>query len=472
MIGARINNYEILERIAQGGVGDIYLAKHPSIGKKVAVKLLRRPFSEAPGTIQRFFHEARIVTELHHPNLVDVLDFGQTPQGDCYIIMEYLEGKLLSTLIKEEAPLSASMIAHIGLQICSALSVAHHKKVIHRDLKSDNIFLIERDSTENFVKLFDFGIAKLPSSEDSILTLEGTTLGTPAYMSPEQATGRPINGQTDIYALGVLLYYMATRTYPFFDRNPVVVAHMQVSAPLTPPRARFSQVDPTLERVIIRCLEKDQATRYQTMEEVAAELGRVCSLDTAAYFFEKKRSLISQEMPAQPLSVGAEGASPSSEALPAPQAAKRGASWVRVPLVLGALGVGAHLSFGGQALPTSSPSAVAPDREENSELPPPFTPVPLSSTSTPSTSEPTAPSTTQAATPPASAPQPESPTKDKPPKPTKPTSAPTPSQAPAPTSAPPPAPTPTPTPEPEIEKRPPSHSPPGGLPATLDPFGS
>ena len=335
LIGSMIHNYEILERIGQGGMGDVYLARHPQIGKKVAIKLLRAGYSENPEVTQRFFHEAKVVDEIHHQNLVDVLDFGQTPLGECYIIMEYLEGEPLSSLIVGEGPLPRELIGHIGLQICSALAAAHSKGIIHRDLKSDNVFLIDRDSTDNFVKLFDFGIAKLLDENLPLLTTDGMTMGTPIYMSPEQALGRPINAQTDIYSLGVLLYYMATRTYPFFDSNPIIVANMQVATPLPPPRDRFSGIDSALEQVIVRCLQKDRAERYGSMLEVAAALGAACGL-CVADSFGKKRSLSSQEF-AAPLVRSARESSlmmMSSEIIMEAKPSARRPAWWAVSLVL------------------------------------------------------------------------------------------------------------------------------------------
>jgi serine/threonine protein kinase len=286
-IGSMINNYEILEQIGHGGMGDVYLARHPQIGKKVAIKLLRPETPKTSETAQRFFHEAMVVDKIHHQNVIDVLDFGKTPEGDCYIIMEYLQGEPLSSLIEGDGPLSLGVIGHIGLQLCSALAAAHSNGVIHRDLKSENIFLIERDA-ENFVKIFDFGIAKLLGDVSPSMTLAGTTMGTPIYMSPEQAMGLPINGQTDIYALGVLLYYMATKTYPFFDRNPIVVANMQALAPLPLPSTRLPGISPALEAVIVRCLEKEQRKRYYSMEEVATALALACDLNVTDYFGKKR----------------------------------------------------------------------------------------------------------------------------------------------------------------------------------------
>jgi serine/threonine protein kinase len=376
-IGSMINNYEILERIGHGGMGDVYLAKHPQIGKKVAIKILRPESSKNPKIVQRFFHEAKVVDEIHHQNVVDVLDFGQTPEGECYIIMEYLDGEPLSSLIMGEGPLSLELIGHIGLQICSALAAAHSKGVIHRDLKSDNVFLVERDSSDNFVKIFDFGIAKLLDDTPKMLTTDGITMGTPVYMSPEQAMGRPINGQTDIYALGVLLYYMATKTYPFFDTNPVVVANMQVSAPLPLPSERHPSIDRLLEAVIVRCLEKEQALRYGSMQDVATALGFACGIDSANYF-GKKRVVNSSEFNVSSINInptprGISSAAPSpapkepslvmmsSEVIASTQPTARKFPFWIASLFMGFMGLGLFVLFSGESLSTSIGEVDVPD---------------------------------------------------------------------------------------------------------------
>jgi serine/threonine protein kinase len=284
-IGREIGSYQIIELIGQGGMGKVFRAKHNSIGKEIAVKLLK---SEAdPDIVQRFFQEARAVNEIRHENVIDVLDFGKTPEGECYILMEYLQGKPLTRTLDADAPLPAKRLCHIAMQICSALEAAHARGIIHRDLKSDNVFLITRGGKKDFVKVLDFGIAKLTNNpEAGAQTTTGMVLGTPLYMAPEQALGRPLDAAADIYALGVLLYQMATATPPFFDLNPVALATMHVTAKLPPPSSRNAAIDRALEAVIVKCLEKDKRDRYTSMREVAHALGRVGGLEAATYLGE------------------------------------------------------------------------------------------------------------------------------------------------------------------------------------------
>ena len=288
-IGSDIGSYQLLEPIGQGGMGKVYRAKHPSIGKEVAIKFLQGDFAHDSDTLSRFEQEARVANQIKHPNVVDILDFGHTPDGELYMIMELLEGCSLKTLSEESAELpSLHRVCHIALQICSALYASHQKGIIHRDLKSDNIFLIKSSGQEDFVKIFDFGLAKFVGAlTSSVATSPGITVGTPLYMSPEQAFGRGVDHQTDIYALGIILYRLMTKTYPFTDKNPFVVASQQISTPLKPPSQINKAINPELERVILRCLEKRKERRYATMEEVAEELCAVGELDISRYFHHR-----------------------------------------------------------------------------------------------------------------------------------------------------------------------------------------
>src|SRR5688572_19680785 len=280
LIGREIGSYRVVDVLGQGGMGRVYRAQHPRIGKEIAIKVLKSDYNHQADVVSRFFQEARAVNDIRHENLIDVVDFGKTPQGDYFILMELLEGRTLSHALKGEAPFSARRVAHVALQICSALHAAHEKGVIHRDLKSDNIFLITRAGQKDFVKVLDFGIAKLlDNPESGAHTTTGMVLGTPLYMSPEQALGRTLDQQTDIYALGVILYQMATGTLPFFDANPVALATMHVTAKLPPPSSRYKDINPDLEVVISRCLEKERTDRFPSMLEVAASLAPACGLD-------------------------------------------------------------------------------------------------------------------------------------------------------------------------------------------------
>jgi serine/threonine protein kinase len=284
VIGREIGSYQIVAVLGQGGMGKVYKAQHPYIGKQVAVKFLKSELSSKPDSVQRFFQEARAVNDIHHENVIDVLDFGKTAEGDYFILMELLLGKTLGDAIKGEAPFTVKRTGHICMQICSALAAAHENNIIHRDLKPDNIFLIPRAGQKDFVKVLDFGLAKLVDDNSGTHTTTGMVMGTPLYMAPEQALGRPLDAQTDVYALGVILYQMATGTVPFFDPNPVALATMHVTAKVPRPSERFSSVDTRLERIILKCLEKEKDRRYATMTAVAIAIAEACGLDTTPYF--------------------------------------------------------------------------------------------------------------------------------------------------------------------------------------------
>ena len=310
VIGREIGSYQVVAVLGQGGMGKVYKAQHPYIGKQVAVKFLKAELSSKPDSVQRFFQEARAVNDIHHENVIDVLDFGKTTEGEYFILMELLQGKTLGDSIKGEAPYTLKRTGHIGLQICSALYAAHDKSIIHRDLKPDNIFLIPRAGQKDFVKVLDFGLAKLVDDNSGTHTTTGMVMGTPLYMAPEQALGRPLDAQTDVYALGVILYQMATGTVPFFDPNPVALATMHVTAKVPRPSDRVSSVDSRLEKIILKCLEKEKAHRYANMASVAIDLAEACNLETTPYFGvelnQNKESAFSSEGDEMPTSLDGE----------------------------------------------------------------------------------------------------------------------------------------------------------------------
>ena len=268
-----IGSYRVVERIGKGGMGTVYLGRHPAIGKRVAIKVLHPKKASEAESIMRFFHEAKVVNEIGHPNLVDVLDFGETPSGLHYLIMEYLQGRSLSALIDAAAPLPEDQISHIGRQLCSALSAAHEKKIIHRDLKPDNVFICQRGADKSFVKLLDFGIAKLSDPQTfQLATAHGVVLGTPTHMAPEQALGQDITASVDVYAMGVILYQMATGELPFSDSNRLALA-MKHARNLPPnPREKNPALSEAMTAVILRCLEKHKDQRFPSMQALSEAL--------------------------------------------------------------------------------------------------------------------------------------------------------------------------------------------------------
>lgn len=273
LIGQKIKGYQITERLGSGGMGSVYRAVHTLLHKNIAIKTLHQEFSRRPEIVARFFQEARAASDIRHENVIDIIDFEENDLGH-FILMEYLQGQSLFELIEAHAPLPPGRICHITKQICAALGAAHQKGIIHRDLKSDNVFLIERSGQKDFVKILDFGIAKL-LLDSSIKTQTGHILGTPTYLAPEQIQGATVDARTDIYALGVLLYEMITRVPPFANPNPVVLLGMHAYKPPAPPESKNPRTPKALSEIILRCLAKKKEERFASMAEVASALTAV-----------------------------------------------------------------------------------------------------------------------------------------------------------------------------------------------------
>jgi serine/threonine-protein kinase len=271
------DRYRILSKIGEGGMGAVYLAVHTLIERKLAIKILSQDFARKPDLVQRFLQEARAAARIGHENIVAVTDFGETTSGSVYIVMEYLEGCDLAQAIRAAAPgtMPLPRVRHIVLQICRALYAAHQKGIIHRDLKPENIFLVNRDGQEDFVKILDFGIAKISNIDETTgrLTRTGMIFGTPEYMSPEQARGDAPDHRVDIYALGCILYEMLTGSVPFAADTFMGVLTKQMFEPLEPPSRRIGAALPReLEETCLRALEKERDRRFQSMQTMAQAL--------------------------------------------------------------------------------------------------------------------------------------------------------------------------------------------------------
>jgi eukaryotic-like serine/threonine-protein kinase len=274
LIGQTIGNYLVTQKLGEGGMGAVYLAEHPSIGKKVALKVLHSEFSTNQEIAARFFNEAKAVNDIGHPNIVDIVDFGIIQAGPhreqlVYFIMEYLGGLTLSQLIRTEAPLPPERALGVALQVADALAASHKCGIVHRDLKPDNIILMQRGRERDFVKLLDFGIAKLTNEQPgSRRTRTGIVMGTPAYMSPEQCEGRGnIDHRTDIYALGIVLYEMLTGRVPFVGEGYGEILVQHLTQPPMPP-SQYRMMNPHVEAVVMKALEKRVDLRYPTMDEM------------------------------------------------------------------------------------------------------------------------------------------------------------------------------------------------------------
>ncbi len=268
--------YRLDARIGRGGMGTIYKGLHVMLGKPVAVKLINPDLVTSPEMAGRFQREARAASQLDHPNIAIVHDLGQTEDGTLYIAMEFIEGESLKELIRREGQLPAERIVAFLRQIAGALQAAHRRNIVHRDLKPQNIMVTTGSDGRETAKLLDFGIAKMFDEEATQLTATGLSIGTPQYMSPEQANGAVVDGRSDLYSLGIILYEMLIGTVPFDDKSTPAVLIKHVSQP--PPRPSLRRPDikvpAGLEAVALRCLEKSPSARYQTAEEFIAALER------------------------------------------------------------------------------------------------------------------------------------------------------------------------------------------------------
>jgi serine/threonine protein kinase len=268
--GAMVGEYSIEEKIGEGGMGQVYRAQHPRIGKMAAVKVLAAELTQDLTIVRRLLQEARAVNQIHHPNIVDIFSFGELPDGRPYFVMEYLQGESLETALTRES-LPRAEIVPLFEQLCLALGAAHKAGFIHRDLKPDNLWVVRTPNQAPALKILDFGIAKTMDDAAPSLTKTGQVMGTPHYMAPEQAMGRPVDERTDIYALGVILYRLAAGVVPFPDQsvNAVIVKHATQDAPRPSSHRRLPA---PFDTVIMRCLAKDPSQRPQTTGDLWREL--------------------------------------------------------------------------------------------------------------------------------------------------------------------------------------------------------
>jgi hypothetical protein len=267
-IGTVIGEYRIEQKLGQGGMGAVYAARHPVIGKRVAVKVLSYFFSRDAALVKRFTDEARAVNKIGHPNIIDVFSFGQLPDGRHYFVMEFLEGETMEAWLGKGRPPPAE-VKRLLLQVCEALEAAHREGIIHRDLKPDNLWIARPKHGEPFIKVLDFGIAKLvDTTEEKSATKTGTVMGTPQYMSPEQCMGRGVDHRTDIYALGAIMFRVYCGRLPFDAESVAEIIAAQLHAP-PPNPSELVAMPHALEALILDCLAKDLAQRPAS----AAELG-------------------------------------------------------------------------------------------------------------------------------------------------------------------------------------------------------
>src|SRR5207302_9371825 len=272
LLGRTVGSYRVVKLLGKGGMGSVYLGEHPVIGSRVAIKFLHPQYSHDDRVVDRFFNEARAVNLIGHDNILKILDLDVTDDNRHYFVMEFLYGRPLQSLLKGGGAVPLQVAGPIVLQVCDALGAAHDAGIVHRDLKPDNVYLTIHKGRKNFVKVVDFGIAKLTdvSGQSTGKTQTGMVMGTPAYMSPEQAGGMTtsIDRRSDVYSLGVMMFQLATGKLPFPGQSfgEVLIGHLQLPPP--DPLSLNPTLPPEWVHIVLKCLEKKQPDRYQSMDEL------------------------------------------------------------------------------------------------------------------------------------------------------------------------------------------------------------
>jgi serine/threonine protein kinase len=270
IIGEIVGNYKIIKKLGAGSMGTVYQASHLSIGKEVAIKILREDCAQNENILERFYQEARSLAKLNHENIVQILDFGCTSEGLAYLVTELLIGQSLDAALNKEKTFTPARAVGIASQICRGLEAAHHLKIIHRDLKPDNIHLVRFADHLEFAKLLDFGIAKQLNSNTAAAGMTKAFIGTPAYMPPEQA--QETDERSDLYSLGVILYQMLVGVVPFEGSNMVDVIYKHLTEPPKPLRQIDASIPKELEDIVLRCLAKQKEQRFGSAQELQQAL--------------------------------------------------------------------------------------------------------------------------------------------------------------------------------------------------------
>jgi eukaryotic-like serine/threonine-protein kinase len=297
LIGSTIDGRYIVEALlGEGGMGQVYAARHAIIDKRVAIKVLRKEAAADESSAQRFIVEAKAASKIGHQNIVDITDFGVLPAGNAYFVMEHFAGPTLGKLIHDLRTLPPTRAIGIAIQTARGLHAAHMQSIIHRDLKPENIFVFEKDGQQDFVKIVDFGIAK-DVKAGKRLTAVGMVLGTPEYMSPEQATGQESDHRVDQYALGCILYEMLTGDVPFKSENaPKTLTKHVFDAVVAPSKLRPDlEIPIVVEDIVLRLLNKKAADRYADMRAL------IDALETALAKLEAGQAAVRKAERAQPV---------------------------------------------------------------------------------------------------------------------------------------------------------------------------
>jgi serine/threonine-protein kinase len=312
-VGTVMGSYRVLQLLGEGGMGQVYLAEHTRLHRQVALKMLRPELAKSADTVRRFFSEARAVNRIQHENIIEITDFVDDSPEETFYIMEALRGQNLGDLLSSDETLSLGEKLTIAIQVASALSATHEAGIIHRDLKPENIFIIQRSGQRHFVKLLDFGVAKLlyAKGRDTMggqsvdQTAAGVMLGTPAYMSPEQASGKHVDNRTDSYSLGVILFELMTGKLPFsFESVGELMVRQRTE---TAPRVNSTEgisIPTQLDDLIAACLESEAEARPDTMQSIEETLRAVLATLPA-----------SESSPAPPIYAGPPALHPPSAPL-------------------------------------------------------------------------------------------------------------------------------------------------------------
>jgi len=352
LIGRDLVNgqFQIVRKIGTGGMGAVYEANQPSMNRKVAVKILHAKLANRKDLVSRFHREAKAMSHLAHPNTVKVLLYGEDEKdGLLYIVMEYLEGKNLNQTVRAEGPMAPERAIPLLVQACHALQEAHELGIVHRDLKPENIYVCNSSSLKDYVKVLDFGLAKVTEREmrpgSMILTQEGMVFGTPEFMSPEQAQGKKLDARADIYSLAVILYEVLTGKLPFDAKSPMEYIQLHVQKEPIPLSERVpgKTFPPALDAAIAKALLKNRDERFQSASEFANALQEAIGLKATG-------GSGGAQTPQAPATNGANGgggasnetpkAGAASATLDAPAPAKKGSVSLTFVVLAFLLGIG------------------------------------------------------------------------------------------------------------------------------------
>lgn len=335
------DRYRLVRELGAGGMGSVWEAEHCQIGNRVAIKVLTRDVG-ADSMGERFLREARAASIIRHEHVVEIMDFGETPGGGAYYAMEFLEGEDLGVLLARDGRLPWARVKHLSRQILAALQASHDAGVVHRDLKPSNCFRITRAGDTDYIKLIDFGIAKTLGADVSTLTDVGTVIGTVQYMSPEQATGRDIDGRADVYSFAAMMFQMLTGTYPYEAPTAMGILTRHVTDPIPSLRKRCPDADipPAVDRAVQKGLAKDPGDRWASADAFLEALLKI---------------------PAEQWPVG--GVRTGTETMDIPAVNGGGLSPARIGLAVGVLallGAGGYLLSRGQGEPPAAASVASP----------------------------------------------------------------------------------------------------------------